>query len=562
MLKTVVKPNLYQDSVALMVLSRRLSDLEGVTKVSVMMGTPANKDILRATGFGSAEVDQAQPGDLVLGIEAASEELADEVADQALEMLRNQSAGHGSSSLTTVRSLDRARSKLPQANVALVSIPGEHAAAQTRQLLEQGLSVMIFSDNVTVADEVALKELAQDKGLLVMGPDCGTSSIARVPLAFVNTTRPGSVGIVGASGTGTQEVMAQVDRLGGGISHAIGVGGRDLSHEVGASTTLQALAALDADASTDVVVIVSKPPAPEVRARVEAAAQQLGKPVVALFLGERPAVEHDGNIWYAHTMAEAAEVAVELTGCAGFHPQPSQTTIRGLYTGGTLANEAAMLLREELSLDPDDGSHEHGVMLHEQGHQIIDLGDDEYTQGRPHPMIDPSSRSERIPEVFDDESVAVLLLDVVLGHGSTEDPAGAVATEISEGIARARQAGREVRVVASLCGTASDFQDFDAQRQTLVDAGVTVLPNNAAAVRHAANLVQVAARLAGRDATTAETSEAITGLLAEPAVINVGLSSFAETLSAQGAPVVQWAWQPLAGGDTRLTSLVNQLMNR
>lgn len=558
--KTIVKPNLYQDSVALMVLSRKLSDLAGVKQVSVMMGTPANKDILRNTGFGSPEVDAAQPGDMIIGIDAEDESRAVEVSQQALELLKQQSTKSSSSQMTTVRSLARARQKLPEANIALVSIPGEHAADQVRELLDNGLSVMVFSDNVSVTDELALKQQAHDKGLLVMGPDCGTASIAGVPLAFVNTVRKGSIGIVGASGTGTQEVMTQVDQLGAGISHAIGVGGRDLSREIGAITTLQALAALDADETTDVVVIVSKPPAPEVRAKVLATAQQLSKPVVALLLGEKPKTTCEGNIWFAYTMAEAAQLAVELAGCARFRPAASQRAIRGLYTGGTLASEAAMLLREQLRLAPDDGNHAHGIMLNEQGHQVIDLGDDEYTQGRPHPMMDPTSRAQRLPDVFDDETVAVILLDVVLGHGSADDPAGAIAPAIKEGILRAKRAGREVAVVASLCATSSDLQGLDAQRQKLQDAGVRILPNNASAVRHGANLVLVSQ--AAKTSQASASSPAIASLLAAPSVINVGLASFADAIAHDAHPVIQWTWQPIAGGNARLKSLVTQLMNR
>lgn len=560
MLKTVVKPNLYQDSVALMVLSRKLSDLPGVAKVSVMMGTPANKDILRNTGFGSPQVDDAQPGDLVLGIEADDEATADQVEQQALEMLKQQGQAQSGSALPVVRSLQRARAKLPRASVALVSIPGEHAAAQTEQLLDDGLSVMVFSDNVSLDDEVRLKGKARELGLLLMGPDCGTASLAGVPLAFVNTTREGSIGIVGASGTGTQEVMCQVDRLGLGTSHAIGVGGRDLSSAVGGTTTLQAMAALDADDATDVVVVVSKPPAPEVRERIQQAASELSKPVVALFLGERATTSREGTVWFAGTMAEAAQRAVELAGCAAFRPGEGQRTIRGMFTGGTLATEAAMVLRDELGLPDDDGDHSHGVVLHEDGHKMIDLGDDEYTQGRPHPMIDPTSRSERLAEVFDDPEVAVLLLDVVLGHGSSEDPAGAVAGPVKEGIARARAQGREVAVVCSLCGTSSDFQGLDAQRAVLEQAGVRVLPDNAAAARHAADLVLFARER--HQGEPQQVPEAVSGLLAGPQVVNVGLQSFAQTISEAGAPVVQWAWQPLAGGDARLSSLVTQLMNK
>lgn len=556
MLTIFVQKNRYQDSVALMVLSRTLSELDGVTKVSVMMGTPANKEILTATGFGSPEVDAAAPADLVIGIDAEDEATCKKVVEQAGELLAHQASAGSGSGFATVHSLARAHVKLPDANLAIVSIPGQYAGAQARELLEAGLNVLLFSDNVSLADEVSLKTRAGELGLLVMGPDCGTSAFAGVPLAFGNLCAKGSVGVVGASGTGTQEIMVQVDRLGAGISHAIGLGGRDLSEAVGGRTALQALAALDADPNTDVIVLVSKPPAPGVRAAVEHAAQQLTTPVVTVFLDGRTETGRDGNLVHARTLAAAAHRAVELAGVAGF--TRSDGGIVGLYTGGTLADEAAMILRDELQLPADQAEGSAGIVLESGPHRVIDLGDDVYTRGRPHPMIDPTSRAEVIAKTLDEPGTAVLLLDLVLGHGSSPDPAGAIAGPIREGLARAEAAGRQVRVVASICGTERDEQQLSAQSAILREVGVRVLPDNAAAARHAAALARRIGAAPHRAPAGVPTS--ITGLLAGPRTINVGLSSFAEDLASIGAPVVQWTWSPPAGGDARLARLVDRLL--
>lgn len=563
MLTTVIKPNTYQDSVSLMLLSQQLTGLDGVNKVSVMMGTPANKDILRATGFSSPELDEAAPGDMVLGMDLADGTEVEAIVAAAEDALRNQARASASSGLRTARSLGRSLALAPGANLALVSIPGQYVADQVSELLDHDLNVMIFSDNVGIEDEVALKRKAAERGLLVMGPDCGTASLGGVPLAFANVVRRGSIGIAGASGTGTQEVMSQIDLLGGGVSSALGLGGRDLGEAVGGVSCLQALAALEADPQTSTIVLVSKPPAPAVRERVEAYARTLTKDVVLVFLGERPAVERDGNLWYAWTLADAAARAVELAGSGRPAFAPTQRWIKGLYTGGTLASEAAMLLRHDLDLPEGDPSHALGYMLRSGGHVILDLGDDAYTQGRPHPMIDPSTRVERLPALFDDEGTAVVLLDVVIGYGASDDPAGALVPAIRDGIARAAAAGRQVAVVASVCGTRGDTQGLDEQQRVLREAGVTVLPNNAAAVRHATSLVIGLERArTGTGHATQAPPPRIAQLLADgPTVVNIGLRSFAETLGAAGAPTVQYDWAPVAGGDARLAALVRGLEN-
>ncbi len=561
MLTTIVQPNHYQDSVALMVLSRAVSDLPGVTKASAMMGTPANRAILADTGFDSPELATATPADLVIGIDAVDEQSCADAAARADELLADQGSAVSGAGTSRVHSLARARTLLPDANLALVSVPGVHAAAEAHRLLDAGLNVMLFSDNVSLDDEVALKSRADELGLLVMGPDCGTAAFAGVPLAFGNVCAPGPIGVVGASGTGTQEIMTQVDRLGAGISHAIGLGGRDLSAPVGGRTALAALRALDADPGTDVIVLVSKPPAPQVRARVEEVAQQLSTPVVTMFLGAR-GTGRDGNITAASTLADAAARAVELAGVASFtSPDPEKAGLVGLFTGGTLADEAGVIVSEELGLDVALNSTDPGVVLDAAPDRIIDLGDDVYTQGRPHPMIDPALRAEKITEALAEPSTAVLLLDVVIGHGSAADPAGAIAEPIREGLENAARQGRAVRVVASVCGTSRDEQGLDAQISTLTDAGVTVLGSNAAASRHAAALIR-RARSRREIPTPPPAPPRIADLLAGPKVVNVGLAGFAEDLAGLDVPVVQWSWAPPAGGDPRLARIVERLLAR
>ena len=561
MLTTAIKPNTYQDSVSLMLLSQQLSALPGVNKVSVMMGTPANKDILRATGFDSPELASAQPGDLVLGVDVEDGTDVTYVVTQAEQALKNQASRSASSGLRAARSLSRALEIAPDANLALVSIPGQYVADEVAGLLERDLNVMIFSDNVSIEDELQLKRTAHERGLLLMGPDCGTASIHGVPLAFANAVSGGNIGIVGASGTGVQEVMAQIDQLGGGVSNAIGLGGRDLGADIGGIMCLQALATLENDPTTSTIVIISKPPAPAVRKRVESYAQRLTKPVVAVFLGEKPAVATNGNLVYAYTLADAAARAVELAGRGRPAFGPTQRWIKALYTGGTLANEAAMLIRDQLGVIDSDPAHAQGYVLRSGGHEIIDLGDDAYTQGRPHPMIDPTARAERLPAVFDDEGTAVVLLDIVIGFGAADDPAGALVPAIEEGLERAAQAGRQVVVVASVCGTSRDFQGYADQVAKLRDAHVTVLPNNAAAVRHALALLATSSRpsTAGE---TEPTPPRIAQLLEDgPTVLNIGLRSFAETLATAGVATVQYDWAPVAGGDSRLAGLLRALDN-
>jgi len=556
MLHATVKRNTYQDSLRLMQVSTALGRVAGVNAVSAMMGTPANKEVLRAAGLGADELESAGPGDLVIAADVVDAAVGEAVVAKADELLAYQARASRRPGLPSARSLERAVSIVGEPDLALVSIPGEYVASETRRLLDRGIHAFIFSDNVSVEEEVALKLEARDRGLLVMGPDCGTASLAGLPIAFANEVHDGSIGLVGASGTGLQAVMVQIDRLGGGVSHAIGLGGRDLGAEVGGISCVQALRALDDDARTRTVVLISKPPAPGVRDDVIGVAKTLSKPVVAHLVGDRPQREVDGNVHYARTLEEAARLAVALAGPRGARDvtlRPEQRWIKALYTGGSLAAEAAALLSAAIG----EGERGDGYVMKSGGHEVIDLGDDRYTRGRVHPMIDPALRTERIPAVLADPENAVLLLDVVLGHGSAADPAGPLASVIADGLARLHAEGRDIAVVASVCGTERDPQSLSAQTVALERAGVAVLGDNAAATRHALAILR------RRDAPPrppATTSAPIRRLLsAPPRIINIGLREFAVALHERGAEVVHYDWAPVAGGDPRLQALLESL---
>lgn len=477
-----VRRGYYADSVALMRVSRGVAALAGVEAASLMIGTPSNQALLRESGLLAKAGEGAKPDDLVIAVRAKTAAAAAAAIEEAGRMLESRPVRSGGG-FPRSRGFAAAAAALPEANLALISVPGAFAAAEARRALESGLHVMMFSDNVPVADEVALKRLALAKGLLMMGPDCGTSIIGGAPLAFANAVPRGDIGIISASGTGLQEVSSLLARAGRGVSQAIGVGGRDLKDEVGGLMSLAALDALDADPATRHIVIISKPPSAKVAAKLLARVGRSRKPVTVCLLGARGA-KLPRNAGFAPTLLAAAERAAgkRIRG-ASHRPQPGRKGwIRGLFCGGTLCAEAQLVLQEaglELrSNAPVPGARESGGKA--SGHVLLDLGDDEYTQGRPHPMIDPELRNRMLGEALADPCVGVVLLDVVIGYGAHADPAGLVAAAMR----RARRSG--ALVVASVTGTEADPQVYSRQVASLREAGVLVAGSNAEAAEAAA----------------------------------------------------------------------------
>ncbi|HYM69893.1 MAG TPA: acyl-CoA synthetase FdrA [bacterium] len=482
--------NTYRDSVESMRVAAEVERLPGIARAGIVMATAANLGVLAEAGLLAAPTVEARPSDLLAAVCADSEAAGDAALEWAAAALAGSTQPRTDDRrVQPVTTLHDALAEMPDANLVLVSTPGAYATAEALKALKRGLHVFLFSDNVPLSDEIALKDLAERKGLLMMGPDCGTAMLDGIPLGFANVVRRGRIGLIGASGTGLQQVSCLIDRLGEGVSQMIGVGGRDLDERVGGRMTLAALRRLSGDDGTAVIVLISKPPAPAVAERVLAAARDCPKPVVVNFLGWAGAP----GFASALTFEDAALNAVALArgGSAdglvrGGHEQPAaaeglrfasgQRGIRGLFCGGSLAGEAKLVLRGAL------GDGYAGRVT------VIDLGDDEYTVGRPHPMIDPRLRNQHIVAAARDPAVAVILLDVVLGYNAHPDPAGALVPAVEEARREARRGGRELAVVASICGTPDDPQDLRRQHATLVAAGVALASSNAGAARLAARI--------------------------------------------------------------------------
>ncbi|MDH4265229.1 MAG: acyl-CoA synthetase FdrA [Deltaproteobacteria bacterium] len=498
----VIRKNEYHDSVFLMRVAKRLSDREGILQAAILMGTEKNKGLLVEIGVSGAEISNATPNDLILAVKAESEQALTNVLATIDQWL---SPDAGRAGKFNIRTLDEAMVRQPHSNLAVISVPGAYAAREAQKALECGLNVFLFSDNVPVENERSLKEFARKHGLIVMGPDCGTAIIGGVGVGFANVVRRGPIGVIGTSGTGIQEFTTLVHRAGSGISHAIGTGSRDLSDEIGGISMLSALDALDVDMPTKAIAIISKPPDPTALAYLVPRILQCHKPVVVCFLGLKKEPPH-ANIRYqtAHTLDEAAALAVQIatgnppsrfrTDDSQFQAliskeravmKPGQKYLRGIFAGGTFCYQAQQVLQEAglvvYSNAPLQGTFKLPDPLQSKDHTLVDMGADEFTAGRPHPMIDARLRRERLLAEGQDPQVAILLLDFILGFNSSSDPAGELVASITEAKAKAKERRGFLSVVASVCGTEEDPQNFAGQVRKLQEAGAVVFPSSAQA---------------------------------------------------------------------------------
>jgi FdrA protein len=475
-----VRKGFYLDSVALMRMSRSIVDMEGIEEAALMMGTPANRQIMTNAGLFAEAGENAGGGDLIIGIRATSPANAKAALDHAMALL-DQPTRTADGAAWRPKTLRAATKLAPDSNLALISVPGDFAIAEARKAIRRGLHAMIFSDNVALSDEAALKREARDRGRLVMGPDCGTAIINGTPLAFANVVPRGDIGIIGASGTGIQEVSCLIAQYGSGISHAIGVGGRDLKSEVGGISTLMALDALDADPMTKHIVLISKPPPADVAAKVLDRVGLSDKPVTVCFIGADE-LPMPANATQVFTLKAAAQVPLGINVETAEVISPLITApagrrqVQGLFSGGTLCAEAQVVFRAAdeavMSNAPVPGVP--SLTEATAGHLMLDLGDDEYTQGNPHPMIDPTVRDKTLIAAHKDKNVGVILVDVVIGYGAHADPAGHFA-EILE--VHGHPDGPVI--IASVTGTECDPQVRSSQVAKLEAAGVRVAPTNA-----------------------------------------------------------------------------------
>ena len=504
--KGEIRTGVYFDSVTLMIVGRDITAATGVLDAAVVMGTGENQAILKSAGLWLRQFDAASDTDLLLAVKAANAETAAgalRAAGEQLKTVRNRTAATDE---WRPLSLEGALRILPGANVALISVTGRYAGEQAMQALKAGLNVMLFSDNVPLAQEIELKKFARAKGLLLMGPDCGTAIINGVPLAFANAVSRGDIGIVAAAGTGLQEVSSLISNQGAGISQAIGTGGRDVKKEVGGIMFLEGLKALIQDAATRVIVLISKPPHESVLRKIGEVLKGVRKPVIAVFLGADEKTVQRYGMTPAATLEDAALMACgadplvrasvtdveadEGVGRGPGGPPHWQQYIRGLFSGGTFCTEAQVIFRDlgvrhvysNVPLPPFVTLRN---VWKSQQHTLIDLGEDVFTVGRPHPMIDYSLRNRRIVEEARDPETALILLDVVLGYGANMDPAGELAPVIREA-----QAKRPLVFACSVTGTPRDPQNRTKVVEGLEAAGARVFPSNAAASKFAAQVAR------------------------------------------------------------------------
>ena len=572
-IKSEIRSGAYYDSAFLMQLQRSMAGLPGVEDAGVVMGTESNKEILAHIDLLPAEAQAAKPDDLVVVVRAIDTAAAEAALGQLTELLVHKKSKIQQDYLPT--SLETAAQMLPEAEWVLISVAGRYAAGVARNALRLGKHVFLFSDNVSVEDEIDLKKTAAEKGLLVMGPDCGTAIIRGTGLGFANKVRLGPIGVVAAAGTGLQQVSSRIHQLGSGMTYGIGTGGRDLSEKIGAVTFRQAVELLSRDEDTKVIVMVSKPPAPKVAEEVLKAARLAGKPVVVNFIGRTRGTKQLDNLYFATSLDDAARLAVELANAP--FPQkekvssdhnlgrfaPGQRYLRGLFSGGTLAYEAQYILQDYLpqvlANAPLNKENKLPNSLVSQAHTIVDLGEDEFTVGRLHPMMDNEMRIRRLMEEAADPEVAVIMLDVVIGYGSHPDPACELAPAIEKARALAQKNGRYLEVVAVVTGTDEDPQNLDSQIEQLKKVGVWVETSNDKMVRYAGELLRALEPVTGGQLPEGWKQVSLPSLQRPTAGINIGLESFAENLTAQAAPVIQVDWRPPAGGNERLMSILERM---
>ncbi|HET6443115.1 MAG TPA: acyl-CoA synthetase FdrA [candidate division Zixibacteria bacterium] len=506
----VIRKNQYYDSVFLMGVNKRISQVEGVEQTAVLMGSEKNKAVLADLGITGSQFESAQPSDLIAAVVAPTQEIVETVLNGLDDAL---SAVDDGGSTSQVHTLEDGLSAKPLANLAVLSIPGEYVYQEAKRALEADLNLFIFSSNVSIEEELKLKRLASERNLLVMGPDCGTSILGGKGIGFANAVRKGTIGAIGPSGTGLQEFTIQVHNSGYGISHAIGTGSRDLSGEIGAISTLLALEILEEDPQTEIIAIIAKPPDQKVLDQVLERAGRCTKPVIGCFLGKSDLKSIERESFHgARIIDEAVSTAVGIASGIEDHQEigltkqekefaqkqrrswsSEQRFLRGLFAGGTFCYQTQQILAEagqtvfsNAPLDP------RLKLVHSEPsreHTLIDMGDEEYTLGRPHPMIDGTVRHQRILSEGHDPAVAVILLDFVLGYNASTDPVGELLDAILVVKQTREEQGGDLTVVASICGTENDPQDLVLQREMLENAGVIVFQSNAKAALFCAELL-------------------------------------------------------------------------
>jgi FdrA protein len=547
----MIRPNFYRDSLQLMKISEKLRQSSGVSEASIVMATETNKGVLIRLGFSPSLIEQANESDMIIAVRAKDQQSIDLVAEHIGKLFESPEEDRSDSrDQEKATDIDLALRKMPGTNLVLLSIPGEYVKDISYKLIEQGIHQKIFSDHVPVEDELKIKKQAVTKGVLILGPGAGTSIINGKGIGFSNTISLGPVGIVAAAGTGLQEVACLLDQCGIGVKHGLGVGGNDPKDKIGGIMMLECMKILEKDDDINVIAIISKPPSRSVEQKImEYAIGNGTKKYVLAFIGGQLATaagkkqqsqtenfisqesssantssrhtstaDRDTRIVKANSLASCvlaianalgnqqlqkaisqlyipSEGLVNLLQREWSQLQSNQRFIRALYTGGTFTYEAQVILKDIIdkgqiySNAPIEQVKELQDSFKSQNHSIVDLGEEEFTKGRPHPMIDPTIRKFRILEEAKDPEVGVILLDFVLGYGSNPDPVGAVIEELQLAKEIAHKQGHYLPIITHVCGTKNDIQGYEGSISKLHSVGCVVMPTNALAVIASALIV-------------------------------------------------------------------------
>ena len=508
--KNYVEKNRYYDSVFLMKIARKLAEAEDVDNASVGMGTPLNKETISDLGLDTEEMNGAGSNDLIIAVRAKDEDACLKAKEEFVRLVNEKNS---SASQNSFRSIIVAKNSIPDANLAIISVAGEYAASEAKKALMNDMNVFMFSDNVDIEDEVELKKLALSKGKFMMGPGCGLSFINGAAIGLCSMVNRGDIGLAGASGSGIQEVMVLVHRNGFGISHAIGTGGRDMSDEVGGITMIQSIKALENDDGTKVIALISKPPAHSALLKVIEAVKKCRKPVVVQFLNGNNKILAENGIMYSETFDETAKKVMELScghevkmkkifdECTDIKGEADkfsakQKYFRAILCGGSLADETQILWKKKMGDIYSNVALDKEFMLPDPfksiKNTVIDIGDETFTKGRAHVAIDPTARVNRFIKEARDPETAVIYLDFLLGYALHADPASVMADVITEERKRAEAEGRYLCIIATICGSDMDPQDYEKQAQTLRDAGVILADTNSMAAELAMKIIKEA----------------------------------------------------------------------
>ncbi len=517
MIKTIIMSGTYMDSTFLMSVSKQVNGIEGVRKAVAVMGTDMNKTVLKDFGALNEETEKTGGNDLIIAVDADESVEAEAIKDFVKEIVdKKNNPPKGEAQEKTFPSLDALLESGEKPNLAIISIPGEYAAAEALNALENGMHVFIFSDNVPLEDALEKKKLGREKNQLVIGPGPRTSDIDNVSIGLMSKVRKGSIGIVAASGSGLQEVAVLAHQFGHGISQAIGTGGRDLSEQVGGSTMLHGLSLLEEDEETKVIVLVSKPPHPKTASKIYAEVKKSKKPVVIFFLGGNADEVRASGAYFALTLEEAARMAVDLDdgktpvieNCVEKYKSElmplaaeerelfigEKKYLRGVFCGGTHSEEAVTLLQDfvpnmhsNISFGKVDLLENSNFSLE---NTLVDMGDEEFTKGKPHPVMDPSILNDRLIQESEDKDVGVILFDLILGTSAVHpDPVGTIEETLRTIKEKAKAENRHICMVASICGTDIDPQGLENQTRRLENIGVNVLLSNCKAALFAGLVV-------------------------------------------------------------------------